>query len=89
MAGVRKTKVKIILKTLSDDAPKHPEAPYGAYGACGAGFFFSLSRSHYGKTADERSSFSLALEEQTRVRALSPRLPASAPVNFNNQMNTC
>ena len=51
MAGVRKTKVKIILKTLSDDAPKHPEAPYGAYGACGAGFFFSLSRSHYEKIA--------------------------------------
>ena len=51
MAGLRKTKVKIILKTLSDDAPKHPEAPYGAYGACGAGFFFFLSRSHYEKIA--------------------------------------
>ena len=27
MAGVPNTKVTIILKTLSDDAPKHPEAP--------------------------------------------------------------
>ena len=27
--------------------------------------------------------------QQRRARALSPRLPASAPVNFNNEMNTC
>ena len=66
MAGVRKTKVKIILKTLSDDAPKHPEAPYGAYGACGAGFFFSLSRSHRGKTAPLLPSAEL-LGNATRI----------------------
>ena len=34
---------------------RRPTAPYGAYGACGADFFFSFSRPHPEKKADKRA----------------------------------
>eukprot|EP00964_Phaeocystis_antarctica_P000825 scaffold440_cov73-Phaeocystis_antarctica.AAC.4 len=55
LATVRDARASMFLITLSYGAPqsilRRPTAPYGAYGACGADFFFSFSRPHPEKKA--------------------------------------